>query len=222
MNNLLGQAVLFSEMTPAPAWTDRFHHWYDREHIPNRRGLPGFRSAQRYGNTAGAGFLAVYEMDTPQALASSQYRVVKEQPGDTTRWMLDNVTCFTRYTGVQIACHGAERTEALDAPVLYAVWFDVPEDRTEDFDAWYDQDHVPLLMRNDHWRMVRRFNVLSGEPGRFNRLALHYLADAAALDSDERQQARNTPWRARLASEPWFKGSYDVFTRHGERQALHD
>ena len=219
-NPLSGNAVLFSEMTPQASWEEKFHDWYDHEHIPNRRGLPGFLSAQRYRNTQRDGYLAVYEMETPQALASAQYQLVKNDPSDSTRWMLDNVSGFTRYTCSQIVQHGGDSASALDAPILYAVWFDVPRDRLDDFDAWYDQDHVPLLRECEDWRMVRRFDVISGEPERFTRLALHYLSNASALESDARKRARETPWRARMTAESWFKGSYDVFARHGERQVL--
>lgn len=220
MSTLSGNAILFSEMTPAASWEEKFHSWYDHEHIPNRKGLPGFRSAQRYRNTGRDAWLAIYEMDTVQSLSTDAYRVVKEQPSETTRWMLDNVTGFTRYTCSQIAERAVDSAAALDAPIVYAVWFDVPEERAADFDAWYDQDHVPLLFECEDWRMVRRFNVVSGEPGRYTRLALHYLSDVSALDSDARKRARETPWRARLAAEPWFKGTYDVFVRYGARQVL--
>lgn len=220
-SRLQGQTILFSEMTPQADWAPRFHRWYDEEHIPNRKGLPGFLSAQRYKSIAKDSYLAVYEMESAAALSNEAYRVVKEQPSEETRWMLDSVAGFTRYTCNQIALHepGAGQGD-LDAPVLYAVWFDVPLDRAKEFDEWYDRDHVPLLMQCEDWRMVRRFDVQSGEPERFTRLALHYLGDVSALDSDERKLARETPWRARLAAEPWFRGIYNVFTRHGARQIL--
>jgi len=213
-----GQAILFSEMTPGAAWTDRFNHWYDTEHIPLRMAVPGFCSAQRYQTQDGKGYLAVYEMETPAALASPAYQEVKGKPSDETKWMLDNVEGFTRYTCSQLSQVDKGDASALDASVLYAVWFTVPTDRLQAFDDWYNQDHVPLIMQCDDWRMVRRFEVLSGEPHAYNRLALHYLSDASALDSPGRALARATPWRARLAAEPWFKGEYAVFNRHEARQ----
>ena len=57
----------------------------------------------------------------------------------------------------------------------------------------------------------------SEENSSFNRLALLYVADAAALDPPEHQRARETTWR-RLAAEPWFNGRHNVFSRHGTRQ----
>ncbi|MFT8243696.1 hypothetical protein [Roseomonas sp. BN140053] len=219
-----GSTILFSEMTPPPSREDVFHRWYDEEHIPLRVAVPGFRSAQRYAATEAPGFLAVYEMDTPAVLRSPEYGAVKGQPSALTRDMLGSVSGFTRYIGEEIAVRrradGPEGgpAAALDAPLLYAVWFTVPAERCDDFDAWYEQDHVPLLMSSPDWWMVRRFRIIDGEPGRFNRMALHYLGDEAAMRSPARDAARATPWRARLAAEPWFQGEYSLFRRHGARQ----
>lgn len=213
-----GQAILFSEMTPVASWTDRFNNWYDTEHIPLRMAVPGFCSAQRYKATDSDAYLAVYEMQTPEALATPAYQEVKGHPSDETKWMLGNVSNFTRYTCRQLSQVDKGDPAALDADVLYAVWFTVPAERLGAFDDWYNQDHVPLIMKCDDWRMVRRFEVISGEPKPYNRLALHYLRNASALDSPERAQARATPWRARLAGESWFKGDYSVFNRHALRQ----
>jgi hypothetical protein len=132
--------------------------------------------------------------------------------------MLGNVKNFTRYTCSQLSQFDRGDAVGLDAAFLYAVWFTVPEDRLQDFDDWYEKDHIPLLMECEDWLMVRRFKVISGEPQPYNRLALHYLRDASALDAPARAKARATPWRARLAAESWFKGEYTVFDRQASRQ----
>ena len=215
--SIIGPAVLFSEMAPPSEAEAQFNDWYDGEHIPLRMKVAGFRSAQRYRNGQTREYLAVYELDTPQVLGSADYAVVKNKPSDRTRTMLATVTGFTRYIGSTIARTSDDDRAFADAPVLYAVFFDVPADRQGDFDAWYGEDHVPLLLEDNRWLGVRRFAIGDGEPGRFTRLALHYLADRAVLESDARQRARQTPWRARLAAEPWFKGHYVIFDRLGER-----
>jgi len=213
-----GKAILFSEMTPDASWTNRFNNWYDTEHIPLRMAVPGFCSAQRYKAKDSDAYLAVYEMQTPEALATPAYQKVKGQPSDETKWMLGNVKNFTRYTCSQLSQFDRGDAVGLDAAFLYAVWFTVPDDRLQDFDDWYEKDHIPLLMECDDWLMVRRFKVISGEPQPYNRLALHYLRDASALDAPARAKARATPWRARLAAESWFKGEYTVFDRQASRQ----
>jgi hypothetical protein len=215
--SILGPAVLFSEMAPPPEVEREFNDWYDGEHIPLRVNVDGFRSAQRYRNGGTREYLAVYELDTPQVLGSAEYAVVKNKPSDRTRTMLGAVTGFTRYIGSSVASVPRDAEAFADAPVLYAVFFNVPADRLGDFDAWYGEDHVPLLLEDERWLGVRRFAITDGEPGRYTRLALHYLADRSVLESDARQRARQTPWRVRLAAEPWFKGHYIIFDRLGER-----
>lgn len=216
-----GKAVLFSEMTPDASWEPEFNAWYDTEHIPLRTACPGFVSAQRYRVPENRGYLAVYEMDSPQALKTPEYQRVKGHQSDLTRRMLSGVSGFTRYIGTQISEQRRDdlTIDPVDAPVLYAVWFQVPDERAQDFDDWYTQDHAPILLKCADWLMVRRFKILDGEPEKWTHLALHYLNDKRALESPERAAARATPWRDRLAKEPWFKGKYHTFSRLGERQS---
>jgi hypothetical protein len=205
-------------MSPDPAWEAEFNDWYDQEHIPVRMAAPGFVSAQRY-RTGERGYLAVYEMDSPAALRTEMYERIKTRPSERTRRMLAGVTGFTRYIGNEIATTRRPGSDALvDTPVLYAVWFAVPTGRLADFDAWYDQDHVPILMQQKDWIAVRRFDIVDGEPESFNRLALHYLADAAALDSSESPAGTRNALAAAFDGGTWFNGRYNVFERHGTRQ----
>jgi hypothetical protein len=208
-------AILFSEMTPGDAWEYEFNDWYDHEHIPLRMNIPGFTSAQRYRSTDTRNYSVVYEMNSPAVLSTEAYGRVKNHPSERTARMLRDVSGFTRYICEQINTVGGDE---IDAPVLYAVFFAVPEDRQSEFNSWYDQDHVPALMKCPDWRMVRRFRVLGGEPKEWTHLALHYLRNRDALNSGARETARRSDWRAGLATESWFKPHYLIFDRLGPRQ----
>lgn len=222
---LSGKAILFSEMTPVTSWEGDFNDWYDTHHIPVRMVCEGFLSAQRFRNTTpgSRSYLAVYELDSLGALTTPAYQAVKLQPSSQTAQILGGVTDFTRYLCEQIsdqradALQGANGDGGLNSAFIYAVWFKVPQDELAEFDAWYTEDHVPLLLRCKDWLHVRRFNVVDGSPNKWNRLALHYLVTPDALDSSERAEARVTPWRSKLAARPWFKGEYQVFSRLGPR-----
>ncbi len=211
------KAVLFSEMTPAADWEAKFNAWYDREHIPLRMDVPGFAGAQRYKRNE-RDYLAVYDMDDADVLASEAYGRVKNNPSEETAWMLKSVANFTRYICAPIGQQASVPVEEmLEAPVLYPVFFAVPADRADEFDRWYDEDHVPTLLEEKSWLGCRRFEIKSGEPGQFTRLALHYLGSASALESTARIKARESKWRDQLAKENWFKGTYMLFERHGRR-----
>jgi hypothetical protein len=90
-------------------------------------------------------------------------------------------------------------------------------DRQRLCDYWYEHDHVPFLLECEDWLMVRCFHITSGEPKSWTHLALHYLADARALQSAQRERARSSPRHARLAQERWFQGHDSVFERYGPR-----
>lgn len=212
-------AALISQMDPPPGERDAFERWYSEEHVPLRMELPGFRSAARGWAVEGEpSHLVIYWMDEPGALATPQYRAVKERPSAVTRHMLENVAAFTRWLGPEISDTGA----AEPGRFLYLVTFDVPEDSQPAFDDWYERDHVPLLMRNQDWLRVRRYAIVDGEPPGVTRAAVHELRSLEALSSPEREAARTTDWRARLAENAWFASvRYAVYERHQDFEATH-
>lgn len=211
--------ILFSEMIPEPEWEERFNHWYDTEHVPVRMVLPGFRVTRRYKEMGKMKYLVIYEMDGPEAMQTEGYQRVKNEPSEETRWMLSNVGGFTRYICREIGVHGkgdsSPAADPFDSRYIFTVTFKVPEDREAEFNEWYEVDHIPILLKNKDWLACRRYRFLSGEPGEWTHLAVHYVNDLAALESPEREEARNTPWRAKLAEEPWFQGTYMVLEKLG-------
>jgi hypothetical protein len=215
-----GSTILFSEMTPQPAWAGEFNDWYDTEHIPLRMACPGFVSAQRYRASASASYLAVYEMGEAGDLKTPQYSQVKGEPSALTRRMLGGVAGFTRYIGNEIEWRSRPDLvgDPLDAPVLFAVFFEVPAARHPAFDAWYANEQMPLLLDDPDWWLIRRFALLDGDPGSWTHLTLHYLADRRALESSARARARSAGGRQRFAQEAWFRPEYLVFNRLGARQ----
>jgi len=206
-------------MTPDLAWEDEFNDWYDREHIPLRMAVPGFLSAQRYRVSGAPHYLVVYEMQSATVLQSPAYRHVKNNPSERTAWMLRSVKGFSRYLGEPICVRTQTAADAaMNAPILYAACVEVPANRQPEFDDWYENDHVPLLLECKDWLMVRCFHITSGEPNSWTHLALHYLTDARALQSVERKRAQSSPPHARLAHESWFQDRRDlVFERYGPR-----
>lgn len=204
-------AILFSEMTPDKEWEDKFNEWYNKEHIPIRLELNEFITARRYKEVGTDKYLAVYEMDTLDALNTPGYKNIKENPSEITAWMLKSVGDFTRYLCAPLSEQKSADGINFDTPYLYTVMFEVPADREEEFNNWYEQEHVPLLLKNEHWNACRRYKIESGEPDKWTHLALHYLSDLDALNSKERDAARNTEWRNKLSQEEWFSGKYMTF-----------
>jgi hypothetical protein len=197
------KGLLFSQMEPPLGWEEDFHDWYETEHIPARMALPGFSSAVRYEALEGdPKYLACYFLNDLAELESPTYRLLKTDPSERTGRMLGNVAGFTRYTCDELSDTG-ENTEP--SSYLWAVAFNVPADAQPEFESWYAEEHVPMLMKADGWLRVRRYTTRPGGDGpAWTHLALHELRDLTVLDAPERAAARDTPRRAALAAQNWF------------------
>ena len=217
---MAGAAILFGEMSPGPDWEPRFDKWCNAHFIPARLAAPGFKSAQRYRGEERQNQLVVFDLESDEALKSPQYLKLGEHPNPETKWVLANVEETTRYVGDRISDQrrDAPAGDPLDAPILFSVFFSVPDERAEEFNNWYTEEHVPLLLRNKHWLACRRYLITDGEPEPWTHMALHYIADAAAFTAPERTAAHDTPWRKKLAAEPWFRSRSLTFRRTGVRQ----
>lgn len=79
-----------------------------------------------------------------------------------------------------------------------------PASAVDDVDRWYREEHTEMLLRCPDWLRVRRYAIASIEGASWSRLALHELASPDVLQSAEVRTAMGTPWRQRLAEQPWF------------------
>lgn len=77
----------------APEGYDHFELWYNREHLQERVGVPGFRFGRRYEVASGGDrrFFAFYEVDSPAVLTSPAYLQRLENP---TPWTQKTMTYF--------------------------------------------------------------------------------------------------------------------------------
>lgn len=81
------------------------------------------------------------------------------------------------------------------AEFLLSVSMTVPDEA--DFTAWYEEEHIPLLLQVPGWLRSARYRKLAGTLPDF--LALHYLATPEVFTRPEYRAAR-TPWRERIAA----------------------
>lgn len=208
------RGILFSQMAPPPEWREEFERWYDEEHIPVRMAVPGFSHAIRYQTDSDPWHLACYFLNDMDALKSPEYKAVKTKPSERTAEMLDNVTGFTRYICDEISDTSApEEDNPVDTNhALFVVAFNVPEAEAEEFNDWYETEHIPLLMEVPGWRRVRRYKVRPGFEGpEWTHLALHEIDNQEVLANPKRDAARNTPWRDKLAARSWFSSGRWVY-----------
>jgi hypothetical protein len=84
-----------------------------------------------------------------------------------------------------------------DAPWLYIVHTDIPDDIVDEYNAWYDEEHLPRLVTVPGVPRARRYTALDGNP---RYLTAYELTDRDAFSSPEGLKARKTPWTERMRS----------------------
>jgi hypothetical protein len=73
----MSKGLLLVLMEPPAPLEEEFNDWYDTEHFPQRRSLPGFLTASRWVCLDGwPRWAAVYDLDGTQALETPEYRAV--------------------------------------------------------------------------------------------------------------------------------------------------
>jgi hypothetical protein len=84
-----------------------------------------------------------------------------------------------------------------DTPWLYIVHTDIPDDIVDEYNAWYDEEHLPRLVTVPGVVRARRYTAASGNP---RYLTAYELTEPNAFESPEGLQARKTPWTAKMRS----------------------
>lgn len=198
--------ILFDTLDTERAVSFAFDVWYAHRYLPALAAASGAGAVRAYGSPVLGTYLAVLETAapidsgrgmpdagaSPVPLAQAQRRVA-------------------RLVGERRAADAP--ADIVEAPLVYPVFFRVPAEGRREFDAWYDEEHLGILLACPWWPMCRRYEIVDPAPGDWTHLALHHLTDLRALQSPERDAARATPWRARLAEHDWFRGDYRVYHR---------
>ena len=80
----LGAVCIWHDLRPEAK--DDFYQWHNREHMPERVGIPGFRTGRRYIALAGAPeYFNLYEADSAEVLGGQDYLNRLNAPTEWTR-----------------------------------------------------------------------------------------------------------------------------------------
>lgn len=92
----------------------------------------------------------------------------------------------------------------------YVVETDIPAEVEQDFNDWYEQEHMPGLARVSGTIATRRFRRVNGQPV---YVACYDLVSPAALEHPDWLAVRYTPWSDRI--RPHFRNTRRMmFERH--------
>jgi hypothetical protein len=191
--------LLFVYSSPGPVDLAEFTDWYDNEHVPNRLATPGFGAVARFRATDGVKpeWLATYEVK-PGTLETPAYKALWENSSEREKRIMSSVAVLDRRVYTPVSEHWANGIDPASgaAPVLMAVSMSMPDEHVPDMEAYYEQEHYPLLLAVPGWRRARRLVLTSGTGPKY--LSLHEIESEAAFEDPGFKAAVSTPWYKRV------------------------
>jgi hypothetical protein len=182
----MAKGALIAAMDFTNVAADEFNDWYDLEHIPERRRVPGFLSLQRWiGADNPRQSVATYDLENVAVLQSAEYRAIGgENLSPWSKRVTGKVERLLRYEGEQIL--PGDATAPANAGGLLLVGMTPGAAVETAFNAWYDTEHVPALARVPGVLSARRFRTNGGNP---KYIALYHLASPEVPNSAEWKRA---------------------------------
>jgi len=174
---------------------EEFNAWYDTEHIPERRRVPGFINAERWLGAEDARVsIATYDLQSLDVLRGAPYRAIAyENLSPWSKRMVGRCQRICRFEAEQIGPDQAAAPGAAGGLLLSAM--NVAPAAEAEFEAWYAGEHVPSLRQAPGCLAARRFRVASGA---HRYLALYHLTGPEVVASRAWSAAGTTPWALRL------------------------
>ncbi len=208
-------ALLFVKLDPPANRVTEFNDWYNNRHIADRLTIPDFLSARRFTRIGGlprdyaiapeSDYLALYDLTSIKVLTDKPYQRLREKeaalPADGFETLIFKLPRFTRGVYQQIFPGEGEYVNPLTR-FVFAVGHEVPRNRHQEFNAWYNTEHIPALMAVPGFVAVRRFRLNEREiPPIVDRggtvstyLTIWDLESESALESDAFLKASRSPW----------------------------
>jgi hypothetical protein len=181
----------------APEHEAEFNKWYDGEHVRQIVALPGFVLGRRYAvDGARPKYLAWYDTHDEKAGSGPDLQRAIDDPTPSWQRFAALLQHRERMSFRLMRDVGDSRSE--DAPWLYIVHTDIPDNIAGEYNEWYDREHLPRLAAVPGVLRARRYNRAFGPGPQY--LTAYELTTPEVWESPAAHQARKTPWTEKMRS----------------------
>jgi hypothetical protein len=175
-----------------------FHDWYDLEHIPEREAVPGFGLCERWISEDDASLaVASYDLDAIDVLRGEAYAAIAHD--NLSPWSKRvGAICDRklRFEGSQITPGDAAAPEGAGGLLMNAM--NIAPEAEDDFNAWYDQEHIPALLKVPGTLAARRYRADESVTSTHRYVAMYHVTSPDVVHSDAWKHAVDTPWSASM------------------------
>jgi len=185
---------------------EEFHDWYETEHIPERKRIPGFLSVQRFiAINKEKVSVAIYDLASLDVLSTPDYQAVAGK--NYSPWsnrIQSRASSFLRYEAVQI--FPGKQTAPEGAGGLLVVGYNVGPEDEDEVNRWYETEHIPALLQVDGVLAARRYRCRNS-PHPY--IAIYHLTEPGVCKSEMWKKAAETPWthavRPKMGERLWLE-----------------
>jgi hypothetical protein len=187
-----------------PEYEGEFNDWYDLEHVPQLTALPGFVRTRRYFcEKSDIRYLAWYETadETVEAAADFQHIVAHPTPWSLRmRTLYENNRERMNFKLMCDALNSSAGLPAAGAPWMYIVHTDIPDHVVDEYNDWYDKEHLPRCANIPGVLRARRYMSATCTSGNIGPkyLTTYELTGPDVWESPAAQVARKTPWTEKM------------------------
>ncbi|KAI0931677.1 hypothetical protein AcW1_000987 [Taiwanofungus camphoratus] len=209
----LAYLLVFTEPGPGVPEVE-YNDWYDNEHIPLRVNTPTFLNWTRWKAVDGEkpSYGASYDLESYEATKKPPYTTLAETRSEHEKDLLKRLGFMDRrhYEAYQGLAHPPSSLfdESKPAPYVSFSSLEVKPELEEEFNRWYDEEHIPMLAKVAGWIRSRRFVLKDsgymGVEGQKQQktppkyLAVHEWTSTDCWESKEFKEAVSTPWREQV------------------------
>ena len=207
----MAKGLLVAAFDFSAAAVDEFHDWYDLEHIPERQAIPGFGACERWlDDEEPTVAVATYDLDSIDVLRGEAYLAIAH---DNLSIWSKRIAALSRrllrFEGTQITPGDAAAPEGAGGLLLNAM--NVTPEAEDDFNAWYDEEHVPALSAVPGTLAARRYRSGEDGEGTHRYVTIYHLEAPEVAGSEAWKAAVDTPWSARI--QPHFRDRIRILSR---------
>lgn len=181
----------------AAQYDDEFNDWYNLEHVPQVTALPGFVRTRRYFcDSADIRYLAWYETTDEKVESGAHFHSIVSDPTPWSQRMRKLYGNHRERMNFKLMCDVGQ-APAPDAPWMYIVHTDIPGHIVDEYNAWYDKEHLPRCAGIPGVLRARRYVATTGNP---KYLTAYELSGPDVWESPAALAARKTPWTEKMRS----------------------
>jgi len=200
---------------------EKFCAWYENQHIQEVTALSGVPRAARYEGiqpspypgalSDDAPWLTIYEMPDIEFRGSREFQGLDGQ-SEPKKELLEGVFKQARFDTRFYECiqvHEKEGAKKGPASLIISAALTPAAGKEADLDAWYRQEHLPLIGECTGYRRSRRFKLVNAtaldefkriEPRVPSYLAVHEF-DGDELPMAELVKVDETKWSKKVVAE---------------------